>query len=69
MKYVYKDNKTGLYFNFDGDTNNITAALIIYDDEVWRYLSYHYSKVPYDKELQNIRKLKLKKINNVHLQK
>ena len=66
MKYVYKNNKTGLYFSMESlsDIDDIQNALIIYDDEIWSYLAYHYSKIPYEKEIQEIRKLKLQKINN-----
>jgi len=53
MKYVYKNNKTGLYFSMESlsDIDDIQNALIIYDDEIWSYLAYHYSKIPYEKEI------------------
>jgi len=66
MKFIYKHKKTGLYYIWlENDTNNISLA------SVYGYYQFSknadqniYNRISYNKELQNIRKLKLEKLNN-----
>ena len=79
MKYVSKNNKTGLYYSsydysnngkmreIDSDIENAKISELTIEEYEYklRYIKRCYIMVPYNQELQEIRKLKLQKLQNI----
>lgn len=81
MKYVYKNKITGKYHHYladidskinAGQTDDLTKARLYEEHLISFYITFEdyfdeFIRVSYNDELQHIRKIKLEKLNEIHI--